>query len=378
MLIGKIDGKSVTKKLAITSGKIIIRPDRIVKLALLSVICGYRKSKKIEVSESFWTNSADLNSFLNFILNHKKFAPIKFNVEVDYPLSFSTKRLIKKRAGRYLVLGSGGIDSTGAIFHYLDNKIKPLVFFLHFGQINNNREEKIIKDICKRFDLDMVVARINIKKEVLMGWKEWNYIVPARNFLISSLGALVLKEIASSGKIVLATTQEEINHPNATPDKSKRFYAFCSELYSKEYGTGIQLITPFSNVTKSELLSVWRRKWLKKYNFSPYETSTCYKGIECGECNSCFKRSISLLAGGFGLDRTIKVNPFEFDIDKSIKYLKRAFSKRGNFTAKRRLYTIRGYIRASELGIIKSQRLKKEVASAGRKLNLSVNSKDYK
>ena len=373
MIIGEIDGKKIEKKISIKYEERNISPDKIVKLSLLTVLVGYLKGGKIKIDKPLKVNNRRLSSFLNFILNHRKFAPIKYNIKVEYSNNFHISKIKNKKNKKgVVILGSGGIDSTGAILHYLDKGIKPVVVFLHFGQINNDREIKIIRKICDKLKINLAVAKINISKEVLRGWKEWSYIVPARNFLISSTGALVLNEIFGSGELILAATQEEVNHPQATTDKSKRFYNFCSEFYSLEYGVKIKVITPFIDITKAELLSVWRRKWVKKYNISPYGTSTCYKGIECGKCNSCFKRSIALLAGGLNLDKQIKVNPF-YDEKKSIDYLKRMASPSGNFTKKRRLDTIIGYIQANRIGLIKSNRLRKEIMSLKRDLSSQIN-----
>lgn len=374
MLLGKIDGLDFRKDIKIKCNKKEIKPDKIIKLALLIVLAGYNKGREITLKESLKTNNKEISSFTNFILNHKKFAPIKYHIHIQYSnLSKNNKIINKKFKNQVVILGSGGLDSTGAILSFLDKGIKPNIVFLHFGQINNNREEKIIKGICNKFSLDLTLVKINIAKEVLRGWKEWSYIVPARNFLISSLGALNLKENQSYGKIVLATTQEEINHPKATPDKSKRFYRFCSKFYSREYDRKMEITTPFKDMTKPELISIWRRRWTKKYDLSPYITSTCYYGIECGKCNSCFKRSISLLAGGMNLDKKIKSNPFEYDKDKSLNYINRSLSKEGNFTEKRKLDTIIGYIIAVNKNIIYSTILKNRILSIKNELIYKLN-----
>lgn len=348
MIIGKLDELIIKKPISVKP-KIVI--DRLSKLSLLATLAGYNKSQKITLDKEFKTSDVALGDFISFILNHEGFAPIKFNVEVKTKKG-TRHQEIKNSEKSSIILASGGIDSTAAILSLLDQGIKPKLVTLDFGQINNKVEQKIIKRIAKKLGLKLIVFKIDIKKEVEEGWKEWSYIVPARNFLIASLGANYLDQVEEKGDIYLAATEEEIKHSKPGPDKSQEFYSFCSRLFSREYGQKMTLKTPFKDITKTELLTLWNKKWLDKFRISPYDTSTCYYGEECGACNSCFKRSLALLSAGLDLDPKIKTNPFKSNEDKTIKYIERIASKDSGFTKKRRTDTLIAFKKAKEKGLL--------------------------
>ena len=354
MILGKLDNKNISKKVEFSVGKI----GKITKLALMSTLAGYNKSCNIALEEPFLTSSKKLEDFINFLLNHKGFAPINYNIRLNF-LKGKKLKLDRSLKNRKIVLTSGGIDSTAAIFHYLDIGVKPLLISLDFGQINNQAEQKVIKSIVKKLGLELIVVKINIEKEVVNGWKEWSYIVPARNLLIAAIAADLCNHLCLSGTIAMVATSEEVNDKCPGPDKSPRFYSFCTNFFSKEYNRKLKLLTPFARKTKAEMLSIWRTKWQAKYGISPYETTTCYSGEECGECNSCFKRSLALLAAGFNLDPKIKSNPFLFDINKTANYLSRIGSKTEGFPLDRRIDNTLAFMRAKKLGMLPSECLER-------------------
>ncbi len=94
-------------------------------------------------------------------------------------------------------------------------------------------------------------------------------------------------------------------------DKSKYFFTKASNLFSLDSGKEVIVMTPFANISKTEILSYWRKYWVKKYKISPHDTTTCYYGRGCGKCEVCFKRTICLLASGFDIDPFIKIHPMK-------------------------------------------------------------------
>jgi 7-cyano-7-deazaguanine synthase in queuosine biosynthesis len=348
MMLGKLDNSIVEKKVVSS-----IDIDKLSRLALLATLAGYKKSHKIEVYDKFVTKKKEISDFINFLLNHKGFAPIKYNIKVNFKKS-KIKRSKKKSKPKHVmgVLFSGGIDSTAAILEYKLSGIEPILISLDFGQINNKREQEVIHKLARKLDLKLITFYIDIRKEVLDGWKDWSYIVPARNFLIASLGADTFNKLNLSGDIILAATSEEIKHSNPGPDKSKKFYKFCTKLFSKEYARKINLISPFENKTKAEILSLWKNKFLKEFGISPYNTSTCYYGNECGRCNSCFKRSLALLSSGWELDPKLKTNPFRNDLNKTLNYIERISSADSTFTEERKIDTLIAFLRAEKKNLL--------------------------
>ncbi len=119
-------------------------------------------------------------------------------------------------------------------------------------------------------------------------------------------------------------------------DKSKYFFAKASDFFSLDSGKKITVATPFANISKTEILSYWKKNWIKKYKISPHDTTTCYYGRGCGKCEVCLKRTISLLASGFGVDPFIKIHPMKdpsgFIMNKWIPQI-----KSGKFTRIKKL-----------------------------------------
>lgn len=334
MRIGYLDDQLIQKKIKFLGEGFTYSKDSLLEISLLTLLAGYKKSKKIQIEGYLRSSLESLRDFINFLLNHKGFAPIKYNLQVLKGEKKIKNGISQKK--KTLILASGGIDSTASILHYLTKGIKPLLVYIHFGQTNNKNELKRIIKIADKLKLKLIIVKIDLSKEVLAGWKDWSYIVPARNFLFTSIAAGILSQNGFWGDIILSSTQEEFKHPFPGPDKSPRFYHFCSKLYSREYKKRISVKTPFKNFTKREILFKWRKSWEKKFNMTPYDTSTCYFGNECGKCNSCLKRSLALLASGWNLDPHIKKNPFQENKNKIEEYLDRMNSKTKGFTNKRR------------------------------------------
>jgi len=156
-----------------------------------------------------------------------------------------------------------------------------------------------------------LTAKMDINKFILDGWKDWDYIIPGRNFLFISFANNILKNSTRNKVyIYLCAHKDEMVHRRNT-DKSKYFFKKASQLFSLDSGKKVIVTTPFSHVTKAEILSYWKKHWIKKYGISPHDTTSCYYGRGCGRCEVCLKRTVSLLASGFGIDPFIKDHPMK-------------------------------------------------------------------
>jgi 7-cyano-7-deazaguanine synthase in queuosine biosynthesis len=311
------------------------------KLSVLTTIAGYLQKNDIFI-EDFVPNVKSMESFLSFLLNHKKFAPIKYKIRIHSAKKTMDKKYSQSAKNEYdlVILFSGGVDSSSSVLYALDYNKKPLLLWVKFGQKNEHKEESVVDKFSKKLSLDLFKIRIKLKKYVDEGWKIWDYIVPARNFIFATFGALVLaNSVHNNGKIILAATEEEVNHPNPSPDKSKKFYNYCSNLFSNFSGKDIELTTYFRNIGKAELVAHWNNVWREKYGISPHETTTCYYGNNCGECKACLKRSIAFLAAGIGLDKDLKKNPFANNPNFVDEYLERCLTSK-DFTFKRKIDTL--------------------------------------
>lgn len=307
-IIGKVGEKNISiNEIKIQKEGIKLNNDYFVKIGILTTIAGYLKTNKITINaESFKKDY--LERFLSYVLNNKKFAPMNYNLSLQFT---NYKHLHKNHVHDYdcVILFSGGFDSTAAFLKALDQGLKPLLLWVGFGQKNENAEYKKVKEISKKIKYPVSIIRVNLGKYIEEGWKEWDYIIPARNFMFISMAAAFLSSSKKKKlKIYLSAHEEEIKKENT--DKSEEFFRGCNYLFSKFYNKMFNIGTPFREYSKSEIAFYWKKEWIKKYGISPYQTTTCYYGNNCGLCKACLKRSISLLVGGFELDPDLKENPF--------------------------------------------------------------------
>ena len=100
-------------------------------------------------------------------------------------------------------------------------------------------------------------------------------------------------------------------------DKSEYFFETSSKIFSKYYKRNVSVETPFRWFTKPEIVSVWHRKWEKKFKLKPQDTVSCYFGNNCGVCKACINRAIAFTCAGVDIEN-FKDNPF-VDIQAVIK-----------------------------------------------------------
>jgi len=288
--------------------------DAFTKVAILTVLAGYKQCDYVFVDDKFndYIDLKKLSRYLSYILNHKEFAPRKYNLKLTDIKNFIDKNSNYKQNEYDSILSfSGGIDSTAGLLYSLDKgqNVQPL--WISFGQRNDKAELNAVKRVLDRFKIDPFVVKMNIHKYILNGWKDWDYIIPARNFLFVCFANAILKHSTKkNGFIYLCAHKDEMKHFRNT-DKSKYFFRKASNFFSLDSRKRMVVMTPFADISKTEILSYWRKYWVKKYKISPHDTTTCYYGRGCGRCEVCLKRTVSLLASGFDVDSFLKIHPMK-------------------------------------------------------------------
>jgi 7-cyano-7-deazaguanine synthase in queuosine biosynthesis len=333
----KIDYTRINSNLINLENKDLL--DAFTKVSILTLLAGYKKCDYIFVDDKFNENIdlKKLSRYLSYVLNHKELAPRKFNLRITDKENFISKIGIPKKNNYDGILSfSGGIDSTAGLLNSLDKKqcIQPL--WISFGQRNDRAELDAVKRVLAKLKIKPLMVRMDIKEYILKGWKDWDYIIPGRNFLfVSFANAILKKSVKSKNFIYLCAHKDEMKHRRNT-DKSKYFFTKASDFFSFDSGKRIIATTPFANISKTEILSYWRKHWIRKYKISPHDTTTCYYGRGCGKCEVCLKRTISLLASGFDVDPFIKIHPMKdpsgFIVNKWIPQI-----KSGKFTRIKKL-----------------------------------------
>lgn len=314
MNIGKIFNKN---SLLITTSDITIKPetllDNYTKLAILTTLAAYKKTEYVYVDDMFnkKINLKFLGNFMSYVINHP-IAPKKFNFNIQKNINIKHKNNIKQNFKCDVVLNfSGGIDSTAGLLYCLDKGLNVLPLRIDFGQKNINAETKASNHILKKLNKKSLKIEIDIQKQVTKGWKDWDFIVPGRNFIFAAVSNSVFRHSNNKkGKIFICAVKEEMKKWK-NRDKSKYFFNVSSRLFSKDSKKNIELCSPFEMYSKTEVLYWWKQNWEKKYGISPHDTSTCYYNFTkaCGKCRACLRRTISLLAAGYDIDDNLAVHP---------------------------------------------------------------------
>ncbi len=291
-----------------------------VKWASLLTLAGYKESNEISLNGGNIFNPKELDEFGSFILNDSRAAPMNFTLKTKYLVKHNLHKKTLSPSQTYdsVLSFSGGIDSTAGLLLELEKNIKTLPVWVGFGQKNESDELKVINHISSKIGIEVKKIHLNFKDYVDNGWSRWKLgIIPARNYLFASIAANILDRSTknSGGRILICAHKEEITPINT--DKSQRFFETSSRIFSKFYQKKILVETPFRWYTKPEIVSIWHRKWEKKYNIKPQDTVSCYYGNNCGVCKACINRAIAFTCANVDTENFL-VNPFK-DKDSIIK-----------------------------------------------------------
>lgn len=268
-----------------------------LSIAILAVFAGYRLKGDMRVAvplSATQPETATLSAFLTFLLRY----PPEVNVP-EVLVRWSAANLTHGAGSTMmsgdspLVLASGGVDSTAALLWCLSTGQRPTALWVNYGQPYATHESMAITAICERLKVPLIQMRVHLDDEISGGTAVYRHIVPARNLLLTALGASL-----GADRIILAGLVDE----QKVPDKSPRFYREASAMCKA------RVFSPFVNLTKTDVLALWRRHW--QDIISPELTITCYdESGHCGRCRACIKRSIAFAAAGWGIDHSARVDP---------------------------------------------------------------------
>lgn len=227
-------------------------------------------------------DNVGLGDFLTYILAYPKGIETPV-VHIQDSKKKSEGKNETEFAGRPIVCFSGGVDSTGALLHLLDMQKNPAALWCDYGQPYNQSEKSVVEKISRQLDLPLIEAKINLKKFIMLGKERFGHVFPARNLLIATIALAFFPS-----EIVLAGLCDEL----VVPDKSIRMY----DEFTKKFQ--VSLYSPFINMTKTDVLCVWKYKWNKILNAS--DTVSCYNGSgNCQNCPACAKREVAMIVSGY-------------------------------------------------------------------------------
>ncbi|MFD6094874.1 7-cyano-7-deazaguanine synthase [Nocardiopsis flavescens] len=182
-----------------------------------------------------------------------------------------------------IVLFSGGTDSSAAMLDLLERGEHFRALWCDYGQEYHEAEGQAVRRICKKLSIPLLEARIDLGEMIKAGRSRFSHIVPARNLLISAIAASQRPRA-----IVLSGLGDEL----MVPDKSPRMYG------EAEKYLGYPIYSPFTKMNKTEIMCVWRKRWLGQLQID--ETVSCFSTSgNCQNCSACAKREVSRIASGY-------------------------------------------------------------------------------
>ena len=180
-----------------------------------------------------------------------------------------------------LIVLSGGLDSTTMLYEYRF-RIGMAVSF-HYGSNHNDRELEFAKLHCERLGIPHLVIRLPFikqffKSSLLEGAEaipEGNYdeenmkstVVPFRNGIMLSIAA----GIAENNKMQYVMLANHAGDHTIYPDCRPEFVDAMNKAIHFGTWNGVQLLTPYTNLTKAEIASKG-----KELNIDYSETWSCY------------------------------------------------------------------------------------------------------
>lgn len=188
-------------------------------------------------------------------------------VKISKILGYEGKLKIMLRVN----LVSGGVDS-----YIMSQEYKGTNVYIDFGQSYAFEEQQALDKLKVSYEKIQVTAKFNNK----------DIYINSRNLTLISL----INTIYSPDEIFLAGLKDD----NCI-DKTEHAFEEISEILSKFSKKPIQVISPYWNKTKGDIIANFKDK------NSLVNTFSCYfpqNHLPCGNCPACLRRVIALETNG--------------------------------------------------------------------------------
>lgn len=207
-----------------------------------------------------------------------------------------------------VILYSGGMDSTVALYKYAEN-IRLAVSF-NYGSKHNLREIEHAGINCKALGIEHRIIDMDLNKmgfisdllqsggEIPDGhYEDENMkktVVPFRNGIMLSIAAGIAESINCQSLLISNHAGDHTIYPDCRPE-------FIQSM-NKAIGYGtynqVEILAPFTSINKREIALIGKSLHV------PFEkTYSCYNGsdVHCGTCGTCNERKEALE----GFDNTV-------------------------------------------------------------------------
>lgn len=200
---------------------------------------------------------------------------------------------------KIVLLVSGGLDSTTLLYWLLNKKYDVYPMYVDYGSKHKSKEYECLQSTCKKLGLNLFTTKFDLTQfnnsaltsksiDVPGNMEEAiNTVVPYRNMMLVVLASMYAESIGAY-TIALSPTKEDYT---VYRDCRRTFFTELEtalSLGAKTVGYNIEILTPFIDKTKSDIIIIGDRLHV------PFEdTWTCYKGgaKPCGVCPACQVRA---------------------------------------------------------------------------------------
>ncbi|MBR4521249.1 MAG: 7-cyano-7-deazaguanine synthase QueC [Paludibacteraceae bacterium] len=204
-----------------------------------------------------------------------------------------------------IIILSGGMDSVTMLYDYADSIAVALSF--DYGSNHNRKELPFAAYHCRQLGIEHIIIPLDFIKQyfhssLLAGAEaipEGKYdddnmrstVVPFRNGIMLAIAAGMAEDRNLSRILMANHSGDHAIYPDCRPE----FVNAMSEAVGKGTYNGVELFTPYTNLTKTDIA---RRG--KQLGIDYAKTWSCYKGGEyhCGKCGTCQERIEALREAG--------------------------------------------------------------------------------
>ena len=213
----------------------------------------------------------------------------------------------KNKPEKALIILSGGLDSTAALYMSLKNYSITCCVFFNYGQKAYKEEYKACKRLTSKLKLNLIKIDIpwpniysqsaltsknivipeldtsDLKDKIKLKRTALQVMVYNRNMIFISIAARIAAELNCS-RLITGFNREEAQ---TFPDNSKEFLKSINKTLNISLKPKkVKVISPTINMTKKQIV-----KYCLKKDYSLNTVYSCYKGerIMCGKCESCVR-----------------------------------------------------------------------------------------
>ncbi len=204
---------------------------------------------------------------------------------------------------KIVAICSGGLDST-VLFYYLKNQgheVLPVNF--NYGSRHNKQERararKLIPGLLE-IDIDLTF----LSSSLILGGPPIPHghyaeesmrstVIPFRNGIMLAYAVAIAENLHGDAVALGSHVGDHAIYPDCRP----RFTAAFNLAAEKGTYQGIQVLSPFNELSKGQIVIVGRDLGIEKIMT---QTWTCYEGqeIHCGLCGACIERKEAFAFAG--------------------------------------------------------------------------------